>query len=263
MKNNSAQKKEIRLATAGQIKDLCAVAVQGIPAKVAFGDAEAALLKKERLVKHIQNFFRQLPTELPRNLAEALAESEAFTRECFGLKNIPSLSKLFVLPEKLPYDVFAAFVPAGADYRDCVNAMKKARKGLAVYEEEDVNKYSNSQAVDKSRLYLIERSERPNKDTMGLSPDKLIETGKTFLGLGPYAVVMGQYHMATGKYLDLETWTWFPKDRLLDKNGCKTGEVANGDWRPDGTRVGFGWSIAAGEYACAGARLATEVPLKS
>ncbi|MFA6340768.1 MAG: hypothetical protein WCX27_00805 [Candidatus Paceibacterota bacterium] len=194
------------------------------------------------------------------NIKEALREAENFHKKAFGglFKKGVSLEKLFVLPETLPWqNVIAIFVPKGADYGADIKAMAKARKGLNVYEEEKVNSYSNSQAEGRHRLYIIERSERPTKETMNMSPDQLVETGKQFLGLGAYAIAMGNYHEATGSYLDSgETVTWFPKDCLSD------GRVASGYWHPGSVGVRFSWNHSGDSHPDWGARLAIEVSLK-
>lgn len=189
------------------------------------------------------------------NLIIALQEAEAFHKKAFGEE--VHLSKMFALPKTLPWnELIAVFQPAGADNRACVKAMQAVMGGNAAYEEVDVNSYSNSSASGKPRLFLIERSERPTADTMGMSPDQLIATKREFIGLGAYALAMGQYFMATGKYLDEPTWTWFPNDRL------PSGYVARGHWGPGSRQVGFRWSRPSHGSSNAGAREAISVPLK-
>ncbi len=191
------------------------------------------------------------------NLIIALQEAEAFHKKAFGGEI--HLSKMFKLPKALPWkDVIVAFVPKGTDYRGCVTAMQKAGAGMnKPWEEVDVNNYSNSSASDLDRLFIIRRSERPDDDTMNLSLDQLVLTKKNFLGLGGYAIAMGTYHNATKSYLDPQTWTWFPNNRLA------SGGVSSGRWLPDDRKALFRWCSAGNAFPGIGARVAMEVPLKS
>ena len=88
-------------------------------------------------------------------------------------------------------------------------------------------KYAGSEASDGPTLRFIENSIRPNADTMGKSPNDLRQTGKSYLRLRGYGLVFALHHFAKGKYLDPETFTWFPEDRLSG------GDVACGYWYPD------------------------------
>jgi hypothetical protein len=137
-----------------------------------------------------------------------------------------------------------------------VNQVLKSLK-LDVYEETDVMKYSGSEASAQPMLHFIENSIRPNADTMGKSPNDLRQMGKSFLRLRGYGLAFGLYHYARSQYLDSETWTWFPEDRLSDD------EVAEGSWDPGYRKVGFGWSSSDYRNSCRGARLAMPVSLKT
>jgi hypothetical protein len=147
------------------------------------------------------------------------------------------------------------FIPVGINNRKVFAFLQKL--GLNPWEETDVMRYANSGASDNHRLFLIANSERPDKDTMGLSPNKFRQTQKLFLGLCGYGMAMGFYHEVAKEYLDpKETFTWFPEDRLPD------GSVARGYWYSDNHEVRFYWSYPAREFVDGGARLAISVPFK-
>jgi len=63
MKNDTAQVAKVRMMTVGQMKDLCAAAVQGVPTDGTFEVAEDVLGRKTEFVKHIRAFFPN-PAEL-------------------------------------------------------------------------------------------------------------------------------------------------------------------------------------------------------
>jgi hypothetical protein len=183
-----------------------------------------------------------------------LAEAEAFAKKYFGLNVM--LAGIFELPETVPWEsVLPVFVPVGTDNRNVCELLKKL--GLNTLEEVDVMKCANSEASDKHQLFLINNSERPDKDTMGLSPNRLRKTKKPFLNLRGYGLAMAFYHKTTEWYLDPKTITWFPKDRLPD------GRVACGDWYLGYCRARFSWSDPGYERGSRGARLAIQVPLKA
>ena len=192
---------------------------------------------------------------LPKNLSQAIEEAEFFTNKVRG-KSFP-ISEMFQLPDTLPWNVFAIFMPPRVTNLSCVRMMQMAGRGLRVWEEIDVDHFTFLFS-DKPRLYLIERSERPTKSTMGLSPDQLLATKSTFTELGRYAIAMGMYHELTGKYLDSEeTFTWFPRERRPQNGG-----VASGHWNLSSRKVRFHKSDSDLEFSYGGARLEIPVPLK-
>lgn len=186
-------------------------------------------------------------------LITALSLAEHQAHHLFGYK--ADIAKMFALPEVLPWKkIIAILLPSGLDNRQAVNSLRKY--GLAKWEETDVNKYSGSKASGKTQLFLMERSVRPTKNTMGNSPDTLVKTDRLWLPLKAYALAFGQYYESTHKYLDAETCTWFPTERLSG------GGVAYGYWYPDDRYVRFLWDYADCEDDGMGAREAIEVPLK-
>jgi hypothetical protein len=196
----------------------------------------------------------KLRAGLDFQLSIALAEVQA--QKLFDYKT--NIAEMFVLPkpEALPWkEIIAVLLPLGIDNRQAVDSLQKY--GLAKWEEADVNKYSGSKASGKTQLFLMERRERPTENTMGKSPDQLLKMNRLWLPLKAYALAFGQYYEATSKYLDAETWTWFPTERLSD------GGVACGYWSPDDRDVGFGWYSAGCEGGGVGDREAIEVPLKA
>ncbi len=140
MENGTAQNKEIRLATAGQIKDICAVAVQGVPAKMSFGEAANILRRKERFVKHIESFFKngvfadwrnfyrtnfdiklgdlELPAESAEFVRPIIVAKDLTPNRVFDVcvKNFPSwryvddLDKSFVNNDRYPENSYAVLV---------------------------------------------------------------------------------------------------------------------------------------------------------
>jgi hypothetical protein len=188
------------------------------------------------------------------DLVDWLGKAEAFAKKYFGLD--VKLPELFQIPEMVPWkSVLPVFVPAGVNNRKVIELLQKL--GLNPWEEVDVMQYSNSAASGKHRLFLIANSERPDKDTMGLSPNKFRQTQKLFLGLCGYGMAMGFYHKITEGYLDPKgTITWFPECRLPD------GSVVCGHWYLVNREVRFFWRNQNNDDVYGGARLVIPVPLK-
>ena len=184
-----------------------------------------------------------------------LDKTQEFTKKHLGVEI--NLRQSFDIPVELPWkSVIPVFDPGNLDNRGMVN---KAIKGLGfqVYEENNVMKYSGSEAVKQPTLHFIENSIRPNADTMGKSPDDLRQTGKLYLRLRGYGLAFATYNFAKGEYLDPQTWTWFPEDSLSD---CG---VACGGWDPVGRKVRFLWGYSVRRNSDMGARLAMPVSLKT
>lgn len=184
-----------------------------------------------------------------------LTKTEEFSKKHLGVEI--NLRERFAIPAELPWgSVIPVFDPGSLTNRD---AIEKALTGLKlnVYEEVDVMKYAGSEASKEPTLYFIENSVRPNSDTMNMSPDDLRATTKNFVCLRGYALAMAVYHFATGKYLDPETFTWFPEDRLSD--GC----VAYGYWYRSDSKVWFDWRNPDSRCSSGGARVAMPVPLRA
>jgi len=181
-------------------------------------------------------------------------KAEEFYVKHLGLS--VDLRKMFVLPEELPWQsVIPVFDHGTLTNRDMVDKVLKGR-GLAVWEEEDVMKYSGSQALKKPTLHLIENSVTPNEDTMGKSPNGLRRTKKLYLRLRGYGFAMALYHFAKTEYLDPKTFTWFPEDRLHD------GYVAGGYWDSRSEEVEFRWGNPDNGDPYGGGRVAIPVPLR-
>jgi len=189
--------------------------------------------------------------------AQALKEAEDFAERMFGHR--PDLRKQFAMPETLPWEkVIAVYDPGTLDNAQAIEKAIKSQRAIAdVYEEVPVNHYSGHKATGRPTLRFIEWSERPTEDTMGMSADDLVATKRTFLDLRGYAIAFGTYHKVTGRFLDSQTWTRFPNNRLPG------GEVAGGYWSPGHSRVYFGWYHSGSRNSDAGGREAVEVPLAS
>lgn len=187
-------------------------------------------------------------------LLDAISIAEIQASLLFGY-NV-NIAKMFALPETVPWkETLAVLIPPGMDNRKVVNSLEKYK--LVKREKVDVNYYSGSEASDKPKLFLVERSLHLTRNTMGKSPNALVKTSRIWLPLRGYALAFGQFFSATGGYLDVETWPWFPSERLPGD------EVACAGWNPDYCCVGFSWNNAALTSNFMGAREAIEVPLKT
>ena len=151
-----------------------------------------------------------------------------------------------------------AFRPAGATNRKAVDWKKKMGE-TEPYEEVDVMGYKNSGGPNEPELYLLNRSVRPDEDTLGKhakSPDALIQVpNKLWIGLYGWCDADTLHAAIAGKHLDPETWCWFPKDRLPD------GKVAHGHSSSGPARLL--WDYRGYCTPLGGARSAKKVPLKS
>ncbi len=184
-----------------------------------------------------------------------LDKAEEFAKKYSGVE--VKLRDLFVIPAVLPWkSTIPVFDPGTLTNRDMVKMALEGQK-LRVFEEVDVMKYTGSGDNKAPTLHLIENSVPPNQGTMNMSPDELRETGKPFLTLRGYGLGFSLHYFVTGQYLDTQTWTWFPENRL------SYGKVADGDWRPEDRRVRFSWDYAYDRSSNYGARLAIPVPLKT
>ena len=150
-----------------------------------------------------------------------------------------------------------AFRSAGATNRMAVDWKKKMGETVP-HEEVDVMGYKNSGGPEEPELYLLNRSLRPDEDTLGdssKSPDGLIQVpNKLWIGLYSWSDADTLHAAITGKHLDPETRCWFPEDRLPG------GGVARGGSRAG--QAGFFWGYAGRCDSYCGARSAKRVPLK-
>lgn len=197
------------------------------------------------------------PTPIPvvtevHDLNWWIAKTEKFTKKHFGVSII--LRERFAIPAELEgKNVIPVFDPGHLTNRMVVDQALKGF-GLAVYEEADVMRYKGSEQSDAPTLHFIDDSVTPDADTMGLSPNDLRKTKKSYLRLRGYGLAFAVYHFTTGKYLDPETFTWFPEDRLSD------GRVANGYWSPGSRKVRFYWRFSDNRDSRSGGRVAIPVP---
>jgi len=168
------------------------------------------------------------------DLGDWLVKAQDLAREFFGVD--VNLFQHFAIPEVIPWpSAIPVFDPGGLTNR---NMVKRAFKdlGLSVYEEVDVMSYDGAEANKSPTLQLIANSIKPDAWTLtnpGTSPNQLLATGRRFLRLRSYGLAFALRKFVKNDYLDPETWTWFPEDRLPD------GLVANGRWHPDTGEVGF------------------------
>ncbi len=156
-------------------------------------------------------------------------------------------------------DIMPAFRPAGATNRDVVDWKKKL--GVVVYEEADVMKYSGSTGSKESELLLVNRSLCPDDDTLddnAKTPDQLIQVpNRLWLHLFDWCDADNIHFVVTDEHLDLQTWTWFPHDRLPG------GAVACGGWGPVNRGVYLYWGCRGYRGGLYGARSTKKVPLKT
>jgi len=194
-----------------------------------------------------------------RDTAWWIARSEEFAKR--HLKAEVILQERFAIPAELPWGLaIPVFDPGNLTNRGMVNSIKGV--GVDVHEEADVMKYRGSEACGAPTLHFINGSNRPDQDTVGLSPKQLRGTGKNYLGLRGYGLASAVYFFATREHLDPETFTWFPEISLSG------GDTAYGYGDPDGWgssngEVDFRWYSPGPRYYGGGARMAVSVPLKS
>lgn len=183
-----------------------------------------------------------------------LDKAEAFAKKHLRLKL--GLRQQFTIPTELPWSsAIPIFDPGTHDNRGMIHLLKKL--GHDPLEQKDVMRYSGAQKFGVPTLHLIENSIQPNADTMGLSPDQLRATGKQFLRLRGYGLAMALYRFAKAEYLDPQTWTWFPEDRILAES-----IVAKGGWDVINRQIEFDWEVPSYQKnPNLGARLAISVPL--
>jgi hypothetical protein len=157
-----------------------------------------------------------------RTLDWWLAKTEEFSRMHLGVEI--NLRDRFVIPDEFPWsNVIPVFDPGTLNNRDAINKVTKALR-IRIFEEVDVVNIDGSEASKEPKLHFIENSICPNSNSMNSSPDDLRATGKNYLRLRDYIFAMAVYHFATGRYLDYETFTRFPEDRLPN------GNVMSGYW---------------------------------
>ncbi len=196
--------------------------------------------------------FKTISTDLDWWLATA----EEFAQSHFRVT--VNLLQMFVIPMELPWpSAIPIFDPGTLTNRKMFNLLKKL--GLNPWEEADVMRYSGCQAGGLPHLHLIENSIKPDADTLtspGQSPDDLLQKGKPYLRLRGYGLASALFFSAKRELLDIETWTWFPNDRLAE------GRVARGGWdsKYDG-HLRFSWNDPGTRNPFCGARVAISCPL--
>lgn len=183
-----------------------------------------------------------------------LDKCQEFTKKYLGVE--VKIREMFNIPEELPWgSAIPVFDPGGLTNREAVEKALKAQK-LVVWEEVDVMKYGGSEANKKPTLHLIQNSIQPDEDTLNQRPDQLVATGTSWLNQRGYMFAFGLHHFVTGQYLDPQTWTWFPNDRL------SSAKVASGRWHPDDREVRFCWRHSGYRCPGMGARLAMPVSIR-
>lgn len=189
------------------------------------------------------------------NALKAIKEAEDFAEKHFGHR--PDLRKQFTMPKVLPWKiVIAVYDPGTLTHRQAMDQALKAQPKLkTVFEEQDLMDYKDAKASGKPTLRFIERSTQPTPDTMNLTADEMVATGRVFLDLRGYIIAFGMYHKVTGHFLDPETWTRFPTSRLPG------GYVADGRWGPGSSEVRFYWDYAGHRSSRIGGREAVECAL--
>ena len=192
--------------------------------------------------------FKTTGTDLDKWLDEA----EKFAKDHLGVE--VKLRKRFAIPKTLPWkSAIPVFDPGNLTNRAMFKLLNKL--GLNPWEEMDVMQYSGSKASGAPTLHLIQNSVRPDEDTMGMSPDQLVATQKSWIELRGYGLAFGLHHVVTNEYLDPQTFTWFPGNRL------RSVRVARGYWDAGARQVRFLWYYSFVLNPDGGARLAMSVPL--
>ena len=173
------------------------------------------------------------------------------------------LREMFSISDELlaRTDIMPVFRPAGATNRMAMQWRVKCGE-VAPYEEVDVMEYTNSEGPKSPELYYISRSVTPDADALGdnaMSPDGLVETQKLWTNLYGWSDADLLHSMITRVHLDSgPTWTCFPDDRLPGDKG-----VALALWYVGHARAKFRWRYRDDRYSRIGARLATQLSLKT
>jgi hypothetical protein len=173
------------------------------------------------------------------------------------------LQDMFEIPEEIlaRTDIMPVFRPVGASNRIALDW--KVKLGMKPsYEEADVMKYRNAEGPKVPQLFFINRSVKPDADTLGKkakSPDGLMEVPNTiWTGLYGWSDADNLHFLITSTHLDSgETWTWFTDDRLP---GDK--KVAFGFWAPSFDQAYFCWYSRNDCYPFIGGRVAKALSLK-
>lgn len=184
-----------------------------------------------------------------------LGHMEKFAKQHFGVDvNLCQRAPMF-----LPWQQVLPIFDPGLTDREMIDKALKAR-GVQVYEEKDVMQFTGAQSSGP-RLGFIERSLGPTEATMGLSPKFLKNwyAGRQTRPLDrrAYGIAASLFHKVEKKFLDPQTFTWFPENTLP----LPGGEVARGSWC--GVGVGFYCNDPDCEGDCGGSREVIWVPLKS
>lgn len=181
-----------------------------------------------------------------------LKETETFAWTVLGVT--VDLRETFVIPTEIPWKkVFAIFDP-GLTNREMVGKALEGQ-GVDVYEEVDVANYYGAQSLGRQTLCLIAGTIPPDEETMGLSPNHLLATGKPYLSLRNYGLAQAKQKFSKQAILDLETYTWFPENSLAD------GRVAVGRCGSRSRQIRFRWNYPGRRYPISGARVAISCPL--
>ena len=172
-----------------------------------------------------------------------------------------SLRDMFCIPGGILIrtNIMPVFRPAGACNRTALDW--KVKLGMnASFEEMDVTRYDNSEGPKVPKLYYINKSVEPDRDTLGKNskfPEDLVKMGKPWLDLYGWSDADNLHFMITRVHLDSQkTQTLFPNDRRHNFGigvGCWNVFYAQ-------ARFSLGHSIACPDV---GARQATPLSLKT
>ncbi len=218
----------------------------------------------ELIIKPRPTLTISTPPDLSLTASTFLAWLEAREKLHFFLTGEEvHIKDMFVVDEATlaRTDIMPVFRPAGATNRMALDW--KVKLGMKPsYEEVDVMKYKGANGPKVPELYYINRSIRPDENTLGddaQSPDQLIAVPNiTWTNLYGWSDVDNLHFLITGKHLDSEgTWTWFPNDRLPGD-----GKVAFGYWYSGYDEADFYWGYRYGRNSNIGARVAIPLLLK-
>ena len=177
------------------------------------------------------------------------------------------LRDMFVVNDQIlaRTDIMPVFRPVGVTNRMALDW--KVKLGMNPSYEEDANlggvmRYRNCEGPEVPQLGFINRSVRPDKNTLGddaKSPDGLLTVHNAkWLNLYGWSDADNLHFLITGQHLDSEeTLTWFPDDRLPGGEG-----VARGGWFAYDARAYFDWYYGGHCFPRIGARLAKALSLR-
>ncbi len=237
MKNDIAQAvAEVRMMTAGQLKDICAMSVQAIPTNLTFEQAEYVLSRKTEYASHVQEFFPSVA-----DLTDPVKVWERFYQKYFGLTLDLSGVKI---PERTPAQVKEftrlIIVAMGLLQNQVYDACHRVFKGQCWRYVNDLDaSITENERDSKTGAYAIWVRDTVEADEVhkNKSADMVkVEGLKTETSLERNLHEL-KYFAETGKHLDIVNAT------LCSGSRISGGDVPGADWCDDEFRVYYWYGL--------------------